>query len=312
MTIKSGTATHLRVNKIACIGEVMIELVADGDKAELNVAGDTYNTAVYLARLLRESTANVSYVTAIGTDSFSTRILDHAHAHGINTDFISRHPQKMPGLYAIETDEAGERSFTYWRSDSAARTLFGSSSDVGLDMLDAFDLVFLSGISLAILPEPARQALIEWLMSFRLRGGIIAYDSNHRPMLWEGPETAQRVNARMWSICDIALPTIDDEMMIFGEASELETFERLKAVGVSDGALKRGDKGPCLFSGTGSAGSFASVAKVVDSTAAGDSFNAGFLADWVFGKASEVAIQSGHNLASQVIQKRGAIVETCG
>ena len=312
MTSKPGTDTLLRACSIACIGEVMIELVTYGDKAELSVVGDTYNTAVHLARLLRETNADVSYVTVVGMDNFSARIIDHARAHGINTDFISRHLQKMPGLYAIETDKARNRSFTYWRSDSAARTLFSPSSDVELESLYMFDLIFLSGVSLAILPEPTRQALIEWLKSFRSRGGIVAYDSNHHPLLWENPETAQRVNARMWSVCDIALSRIDDEMVIFGGASELETIERLKAAGVTDGVLKRGNKSARLVSATSSAQSFAPVVKVVDGSGAGDSFNAGFLADWVLGKSSEEAIQSGHNLAAQVIQKRGAIVETCG
>ena len=74
----------------------------------------------------------------------------------------------------------------------------------------------LSGISLAILPAATRNALLQTLDVFRSEGGTVAYDSNHRPQLWESREEAQDVNNRMWALTDIALPSVDDEMAIFG------------------------------------------------------------------------------------------------
>ena len=73
----------------------------------------------------------------------------------------------------------------------------------------------LSGISLAILPPTQRHALIEALIYYQARGGIVAYDSNHRPKLWESPEIARETNAVMWDFAMLALPSVDDEMHIF-------------------------------------------------------------------------------------------------
>ena len=296
-----------KIKRIACMGEVMAELFVTGQgSAALNVAGDSYNTAVYLARLLQGQDVDVSYVTALGQDSFSERAMAQMAAEGIGTDQVARHPTRTIGLYAIETDEAGERSFTYWRNESAARTMFGEPD--ALPDLSGFDLVFLSGITLAILPPESRARLMTALDQFRTQGGLVGYDSNHRPKLWESVEIAQEQNARMWARTDIALPSVDDEMLIYGETTEAEVLARLKGHGLARGALKRGPLGPLGLSGQGEPPRFEPITKVVDTTAAGDSFNAGFLSQIALGQDEAQALQVGHGIASQVIQAKGAIV----
>ena len=302
-----GTA-HIR--RIACVGEVMIELVTDdGGGARLNVAGDTYNTSVYLARLLG-SAASVSFVTALGQDRFSDRILAHMTAHGVGADYVERRNDRSPGLYAIDTDRQGERSFTYWRSDSAARTLFSEPSRVGLDVVEGFDLVYLSGITLAILPSCVRLRLMGCLDRFRAGGGLVAYDSNHRPRLWGSVAEARETNLAMWSRTDIALPSVDDELEIHGENGEGQVLDRLRGLGLRAGALKRGAAGPVPIDTLTGEPAFAPVDRVVDSTAAGDSFNAGFLAETVLGGGQFTAMRAGHALASKVVCAAGAIVPT--
>lgn len=301
------------VRRIACVGEVMIELVAqDDDTARLGVAGDTYNTAVYLTRALRGSGIEVSYVTALGTDPFSERIFAALARHGLDTSFVERRDGAMPGLYAIDTDETGERSFSYWRSASAARTLFSEPCDIGLDALAGFDLVLLSGISMAILPVEVRARLVDYLRGFRASGGVLAYDSNYRPRLWDSAETARAVNRDLWSLSDIALPSADDEMALFGDPSPQAVRDRLLALGARDGALKCGGDGPIdLATGVRFAPSGPPVT-VVDTTAAGDSFNAGYLATRVLGGSTMDALKAGHALACRVIGTRGAILPEDG
>src|SRR4051812_46719730 len=106
---------------IACVGEVMIEMARGNDgRFGLACGGDTFNTAVYLAR----GGLPVSYASALGDDRFSDNILAMAAAEGVATDLVLRVPGRLPGLYLIETDAAGERSFSYWRENSPARELF--------------------------------------------------------------------------------------------------------------------------------------------------------------------------------------------
>ncbi|MFA3918222.1 sugar kinase [Ruegeria hyattellae] len=297
------------IRRLACIGEVMIELASDPQgQIRLGFAGDTYNTAVYLKRLLPDADTPISYVTALGTDRFSARILADMAAHGIDATHIEQRADKSPGLYAIDTDETGERSFTYWRSDSAARTLFSAPCKVTPDVLDQFDLVYLSAITLAVLPASVRALLAERIDRFRAAGGWFAFDSNYRPTLWEDRDAAQDWTMRYWSRADLALPSVDDEMALFGESSEDAVLARLAGAGVTRGALKRGAEGPLSLADKTVPDRLVRVARVIDSTAAGDSFNAGYLAAIAGGSTDHEAMRRGHNLAARVIAHRGAII----
>lgn len=296
--------------KIACIGEVMIELSLMGDSREalVGVAGDTFNTAVYLKRTVPSHT--VSYVTVLGTDSFSDKIIERIASEKIDVDVIARAPDRVPGLYAINTDADGERSFTYWREQAAARLLFSESTGPGLDALSGFDVLYYSAITLAILPAQARDRFLALLMEFRsLPGKQVAFDSNYRPRLWASQAEAQQYIAEAWRQCDIALPSVDDEMDLFNDESENAALERLQQYGLTQGALKRGAQGPLDLGDPDSSPSCSPVEIVVDSTAAGDSFNGAYLARLLAGATPQEAAQAGHDCASQVVQHRGAIVD---
>lgn len=297
------------IQSVCCLGEVMIELVngRNGNIA-LGVAGDTYNTAVYMKRLLKNTDISVSYCTALGTDPYSDNIRGALTGYGLDTSCIETRTDKIPGLYAVDTDEHGERSFTYWRSDAAARTLFQAPCKVTFASLEKFDLLYLSGISMAILPADIRGQLIDFIDRFRANGGTFAYDSNYRPRLWEDQATAQKINQDMWSRSDIAMPSIDDEIELFGDTDEAAAVARLHSFGVTTGALKRGAEGPLDLAGKAVAQNLNTVEKVIDSTAAGDSFNAGYMAAFVLGKTPQVQMETGHNLAAKVITYPGAII----
>ncbi|MEL6682608.1 MAG: sugar kinase [Pseudomonadota bacterium] len=291
---------------IGCLGEVMLELVPTaGPQATLGVAGDTYNTAVYLRHVAPD--LSVDYITGLGMDGFSARILQHMKKFGVGQGRVFRHPNRGPGLYAIETDTAGERSFTYWRSASAARCLGDPDTPEITDLLAGLTHVFLSGISLAILSQPNRDRLFAALEAFRADGGVFAFDSNYRPHLWNDPHLARRETERAWQLCDIAMPSVDDEQSLFEEKDEAVTLQRFQAYGTSLGVLKRGSDGPLGLDGSVIAVPDQPV-RVVDTTAAGDSFNAAYLASILSGDSNANAIAAGHSLACRVIAERGAII----
>jgi 2-dehydro-3-deoxygluconokinase len=286
----------------------MVELTlprADGEGSRVGFAGDTLNAAVYLKRSAPE--LEVAYVTALGTDPLSERMVGFFAAEGLDTSLIERRPDRVPGLYAISLDAAGERSFTYWRDSSAARTLFLAPAVVTPDRLRGFDLVYLSGISIAVLAPEARAALRAFLEGFRAAGGRVAFDSNYRPRLWPDVATARRETSAFWQITDIGLPSLDDELALFGERGEAEVLARLAAAGLRRGALKRGPGGPLPLGPAGPLPAFPPAARVVDTTAAGDSFNGAYLAALMRGEPEAVCLAAGHAMASEVIGHQGAI-----
>ncbi len=298
---------------IAVIGECMIELSQKGSSLHRGFGGDTLNTSVYLARQVPEDVLNVHYVTALGTDSFSNEMLAAWQQEGVKTDLIQRLDDKLPGLYVIETDDTGERTFYYWRNDAAARYWLDSPHSVEIcQKLAEFDYLYMSGISLAILNEESRQRLMDLLQACRSRGGKVIFDNNYRPRLWASKEKTQAAYNAMLACTDIAFLTLDDEDMLWGAKPYDDVIARTHALGVSEVVIKRGADSCIVSAADGKQYDVPAVKlpkeKVIDTTAAGDSFSAGYLAVRLTGGSAEAAALRGHSTASTVIQYRGAII----
>jgi 2-dehydro-3-deoxygluconokinase len=297
--------------RVASVGECMIELRhRSATVLDLAYGGDTLNTAVYLARLIRDRDVRVDYVTALGDDTYSDGILAMWRDEGIATDLVARLPGRLPGLYTIRTDERGERTFTYWRSASAARDMLrGPRAEQVAAALQGYDLLYLSGITLSILDAPQRKAVVAVADLVREHGGRVAFDSNYRPVGWPNPDAARAAFEEMLERVDIALPTLDDEQALFGVKDARECADRLHRRGVAEVAIKLGQAG-CFLSSAKFTGEIPAepVDEVVDSTAAGDSFNAGYLASRLLGADPPRAARLGNRLAARVITYPGAII----
>lgn len=299
--------------RFACIGECMIELTTrDPRTLDLRFGGDTLNTAVYAARRLKQSEqfTIVDYVTALGDDPYSEQMLETWQQEGVGTGMVARLPGRLPGLYMIRTDDSGERTFHYWRSTAAARDLFRAPeiADIARQVA-VYDLVYLSGITLSIYDAESRARLFDLLDDVRRRGGQVAFDSNYRPRGWPDAETAREAMAQAWRRCDIGLPTHGDEQMLWGDADAHATVARLRTHGVGEIVVKR-DRAPCLLDLEGEQEEVPAetVLRAVDTTAAGDSFNAAYLSARLLDHSIEAAARAGHRVAAAVIQHPGAII----
>ncbi|MFJ2975808.1 sugar kinase [Kluyvera sp. NPDC087067] len=299
--------------KIAVIGECMIELSEKGAQVNRGFGGDTLNTSVYIARQVSPAELSVNYVTALGTDTFSQQMMDAWQAENVKTDLIQRMSDRMPGLYYIETDETGERTFYYWRNEAAAKFWLESEQSAAIcEQLAGFDYLYLSGISLAILSPASREKLLTLLKTCRANGGKVIFDNNYRPRLWASKEETQQVYQQMLECTDIAFLTLDDEDALWGEKPVEEVIARTHAAGVNEVVVKRGADS-CLVAVVGEALVDVPAVKlpkekVVDTTAAGDSFSAGYLSVRLTGGDTVAAAKRGHQTASTVIQHRGAII----
>ena len=294
-------------------GECMLELalpeglVGASPATKLAMGGDTLNTAVYLSRL----GAKVSYLTALGDDPYSEWMLEQWRGEGVDTSAVQRLAGAVPGMYAIQTDAHGERSFHYWRAQSAAKQWFSSerSKTQWLELLSPFGVFYLSGITLSLMTDAGRETLVAALQEWRARGGCVVFDINFRPKGWVSRPQAQQVMSAMLTVTDVGLPTLDDEQDLFDGQSEEDVIARYQTAGVTEILIKRGPSGVVI---AGGAERFEvparRVDKVVDTTGAGDSFNAGYLAGRLAQLTPEQAALQAHQLAAAVIGARGAII----
>ena len=290
------------------VGECMLELRQDGENTlRTSAAGDTYNTSVYLKRLLPALT--VAYVSALGDDSVSDGIRAQLRGHGIADGLLDSLPGQLPGLYLIETDTRGERRFRYWRQQSAARSMLGAAHLERLyAALPACGGLLLTGITLAILDDTRRAALLELAASVRRQGGWVVLDSNYRPALWPA-DVARHWLARALVVASHALLSADDEAQLHGDTDAAATLARVLRACEAEVVIKMGESG-CLLGGPGrpSVAVPATAAQVRDTTAAGDSFNAAYLAGRWSGLTPEAAAVLGGRLAAVVVGHAGAIV----
>jgi 2-dehydro-3-deoxygluconokinase len=294
--------------RIVSVGEVMIEMARGGDgRFSQGCGGDTFNTAVYLAR----HGLDVAYATALGDDRYSDAIAALATAEGVGSDLILRLPNRLPGLYLIETDEAGERSFHYWRDTSPARDLFELAdwNRIAEGLLNA-RLIYFSGITLSLYSNAGLGRFLAILEVARGNGAKIVFDGNYRPRGWKGDiQRTRTVFMETLKRVDIALPTFDDEVLLWGDASPEATVERMQAFGIAEIAIKNGPNSALVAAG--GERDYVPVPEVVvplDTTAAGDSFNAAYLAARLSGEKPVDAAAAGHRLASEVVRHRGAIM----
>ena len=294
--------------RIVSVGEVMIEMARGSDgRFGQGCGGDTFNTAVYLARLGHD----VAYATALGDDLYSDAIVSLAAAEGVARDLVLRVPGRLPGLYLIETDTAGERTFHYWREMSPARELFDFPewSRIAEGLLNA-GLIYFSGITLSLYSNAGLGRFLAIIEMARQNGAKVAFDGNYRPRGWRGDiQRTRTVFMEALKRVDIALPTFDDEALLWGDASPEATIERLQAFGIAEVVVKNGPNSALVASGGQS--EYVPVPDVVapvDTTAAGDSFNAGYMAARLSGGKPQDAAIAAHRLAAEKIKHRGAIM----
>jgi 2-dehydro-3-deoxygluconokinase len=292
---------------IASIGEPMIELArspAGPLTYDRRYGGDTLNTAVYMARLLKPQQARVHYVTRLGDDPLSDWMVEGFESETIDCSLITRVKGRRPGLYMIDTDAKGERSFSYWRGEAPAQQLF--DDDDLAQKLSAADAIYTSGITLAILSNQGRERLIALMDTIKRAGRIAAFDTNYRPLLWASAQAAARWMKSAVAASTHVLPSSDDLDQIFGKEPSPEAWVgKLAAMGAQEIAVKTGGGPVHTKEGTIAVERLATPR---DTTGAGDSFNAGYLAARLSGLSVGESVRKAHGLASRVIQYPGAVI----
>ncbi len=289
------------------MGECMVELSQAGaGLLRKGFAGDTLNTAWY-ARACLTKDWSVDYFTALGDDAMSDEMVAFFREAGIGTDLIRRIKAKAPGLYMISLKD-GERSFSYWRENSAARQL-AADPELLRTAIESADVVYFSGITLAILSRDDADTLLAEVRRAKASGKLVAFDPNIRPRLWSSYDVMHATITEGARASSLVLPSFDDEAAHFGDDSIEATIRRYRALGVPEIVVKNGADGVTLdFDGTQTFVPAERVEQVVDTTSAGDSFNGAFLARYLADRNAPEAARFAAKVAARVVSEHGALV----
>jgi 2-dehydro-3-deoxygluconokinase len=309
----SGTQTMSEQKaRAVCIGEVLVELARGADgRFALSCGGDTFNTAIYLAR----AGVDVAFATAVGDDPYSESMMALAAAEGVSCNLVLRVAGRLPALCLVENGPSGERNVRTWREGAPARELFELPDWMRVaESLVSARLIYFSGITLSLYSNNGLGRFLAVLEVARQQGAKVAFDGNFRPRGWKGDLARTRsVFIETLKRVDIALPTFDDEAVLWGDPSPEATVARLQAFGIGEIVVKNGPNS-ALVAAAGMQ-EFVPVPEVVvpvDTTAAGDGFNAGYLAARLNGREPAQAASAAHRLAGDVIRHPGALVPRTG
>ncbi len=292
-------------SRIVTMGEGMIEISGGlGASGRVGHGGDVLNVSIALARLGHRP----AFLTALGSDQWSADLMAAWQEEGIDTSLIARHPQRVPGLYGVTVDSTGERSFTYWRQASAARDLFAlPETQTLLDEAGEADLLFLSGITLSLYDADGRAAILALAKGLRARGGDVVFDGNYRRRGWQDVAEARAAFDALAPAVSIALPTCEDETVVYGDTTPEAIAARWHAAGAREVVVKLGADGAYVAAAGDAFIVPTQAIRPIDTTGAGDAFDAGYISARLKGADPHAAALVGHRLAGITIRHPGAI-----
>jgi len=299
------------MKKLSFMGECMVELRSNQSSdtsLHQSFAGDVYNSAVYLKRCF--SDVQVGFVTAVGNDTFSLRMKKNFEKEGLDTSLVFSNENRSAGLYLIDTDDSGERSFTYWRSQSAAKTIMSFLNPEVLGALSESDMFMFSGISIAIIPSDERPSFFRFVGALKESGVKIVFDPNYRARLWETTVEASDCFKQALSMSDVALVGVEDMVELFNIENASDALLLCESFGVKEIVIKNGPSSVfTLFDGKRLEHTITPVANVVDTTSAGDAFNGVYLGSRLNDVSISRSVECAAKAAGTVIQHRGAIIQ---
>ncbi|WOH39478.1 sugar kinase [Thalassotalea fonticola] len=299
------------MSKIVLMGECMVEFGGAGETNlyKKNYAGDVFNTGIYIKRCVKDL-ADVQFLSAVGNDEISSEMIGMMVQESVDASLVYQSSTASMGLYLINVDDEGERSFTYWRDTSAAKQVVKFlANDGGSERLKGTDIFFFSGISIAILSSDDRQQLWQYISELKQAGTKIVFDPNYRPTLWSSLEETREAYAEAFALADIALPGVDDHIVLYDAKNAEDVADFLEQIGVSEIIIKNGAQGMLVsVNGERSYIDVDPVKTVVDTTSAGDAFNGGYLSARLIGRSVTQAAVFASKVSACVIQHKGAIV----
>jgi 2-dehydro-3-deoxygluconokinase len=293
------------VKRVLIVGEPLVELLEDPPgTVRRGFGGDALNLAVYLKRESPE--LHVILASAIGDDPDSDALLALCRDEGIDDSQLRRVAGAQLGVYRVTVDATGERSFTYERNQSPFRGAL-DGDDVLPDPAGVDALCF-SGIAMAVLRDAGRRTLVSYAFAVHERGGMVVYDPNHRPALWTDDDDARAWIALIAPTVDVLLGSTEDGRRLTDGATPRAIADAFRAMGPREVVVTDASN-PCVIVAEDTVTEVLPIPpdQVIDTTAAGDAFDAGYVAARLRGRSVSASAVAGHAVAARAVTHRGAI-----
>ena len=296
----------MKIN-VCSIGEAMIEISnVKNNLYNQSFAGDTLNFCNYLDK----KKLNAFFLSAIGKSEINQSLLDFVKSKNISTKYIKQINQFEIGLYLIKNKDNGEKQFFYWRDESAAKQYFNNIDFLNLyKELKNFDYIYFSGITLSIIHISKLNNFIKLLKLLKSKKIKIVFDFNIRPSRWN----KKNLNIFLDSVLkfvDICFLSGED-MNYWKNKNNIKSYEQIvRKYKLKHSIFRKNAKFTYVFlNKTRYVFKNKLLKTVVDTSGAGDGFNAAYLSNFIVNNDPVLALKAGSSLGSKIVMKKGAIVD---
>ena len=296
----------MKIN-VCSIGEAMIEISnIKNSLYNQSFAGDTLNFCNYLDK----KKLNAFFLSAIGKSEINQSLLDFVKSKNISTKYIKQINQFEIGLYLIKNKDNGEKQFFYWRDESAAKQYFNNIDFLNLyKELKNFDYIYFSGITLSIIHISKLNNFIKLLKLLKSKKIKIVFDFNIRPSRWN----KKNLNIFLDSVLkfvDICFLSGED-MNYWKNKNNIKSYEQIvRKYKLKHSIFRKNAKFTYVFlNKTRYVFKNKLLKTVVDTSGAGDGFNAAYLSNFIVNNDPVLALKAGSSLGSKIVMKKGAIVD---
>jgi sugar/nucleoside kinase (ribokinase family) len=245
----------------------------------------------------------------VGADTFGDFLISTLKQNGVDTRAISRTSEAPTALAFVSRSESGNRDFLFYR-DPCADTLL-TESELPLEWFGHIQFLHIGGVSLT--REPSRKTTFRATRLAKENKATITFDPNLRLDLWsKGVSECRKYMHALLAYTDIFLPSQEELLTIMATKDIEKALSQAHKMGPSIICVKQGAQGS-FISEKRSEGEYHQFSQppfdinVVDTTGAGDGFDAGLIVGLVRDLSLEEAVKQGTAIASLVITKLGAM-----
>ncbi len=301
----------MRMNVIG-LGEVLIDFISTEPTSYLEASlfqkcfgGAPMNTIVGASRLGLKTGA----VAAVGDDPFGEYLVNVLRENNVDTSrIVVKRDARTTISFVVNDPSSGERTFIFYRSpwvEGAADSLL-TPQDIDYDYLSSTEILHVSGFSLS--QNPSRDTILDAVRYAGRSGVKVSFDPTLRVDVWRSEETIREVYYKMLRLSDILVLSRDEASFIFGTDDYLEVADKALKFGLDIVGVKLGSEG-CFLKSRDGKEIFEPAFKVkaIDTTGAGDGWNAGLFFGLCTGLNLEVAVKVANAVGALVVTRRGAI-----
>lgn len=265
---------------VTAIGELLIDMAQSGLSDigspifEANPGGAPCNVLAMLNKLGRRT----AFIGKVGDDIFGQRLKNIVESTGTDIDGLVLDKDVRTTLAFVETDEHGDRSFSFYRAPGADMML--REAEVDTDIIKHSRVLHFGTLSMT--HEGVERATVKAVEAAKAAGALLSFDPNLRPPLWDSMDRARDKMSYGCSVSDTVKIEIDELRFLTGcdDANKAVEIFGKRYPNVSLLTVTAGRNGSRAYykDAYAEAPTFLNV-KTIDTTGAGDTFCACCI-DW--------------------------------